>query len=166
MAKKHLGYALREAAKNRPRFIVIRNSEGRFPKVKFSKSPVERVTRKRALQTIFDELEAKTFRQRRTVWRRLHGSFNSYVALMERSLPTTAGYDQWRQEVHAHSGRLADLLSSVGRHHANSAMWWIHLDDKPATSMDVGPFEEDDFELFLERLIWIEEVTLDRFSDG
>jgi hypothetical protein len=148
----------------RPKFTVVRDSEGRCPKVKFSKSPIDRATRKRALQTIFHELKATTFRQRRTVWRRLHTPFNSYVALTEKPPTTTAQDNRWRKNAHTYSSKLADLFSSAGVHSVNFALYGFFGDEKNAGLVENEPFEVEEFEIFIERLRMIEEAAAERLD--
>lgn len=151
----------------RPRFSVVRNPEGRFPRVRlFLKSPIARAVRKRALKDIFDELRADTCRKHRAVLRHLRPSLHFHVAMMERSPWTAAQKDQWRQRVREHASKLADLLRSAGVHTANSLLYEMFGDEERAQfeGYDWEAFEVEEFECLIERLHWIELATEERFK--
>jgi len=72
--------------------------------------PVDRASRKEALQTIFTELRATTFRQRRAVMRELHEPFTFYVEHvgLPRSTPTQV--NQYLADMQECASKLAALM--------------------------------------------------------
>jgi len=72
---------------------------------------VSRSTRKVALQTIFTELKANTFRQRREVIRKLYKSLSFFVYDANRPAPTIKQLNRWMADVSDYTLNLSRLLS-------------------------------------------------------
>jgi hypothetical protein len=84
---------------------------GPFKTRRASLYSVKRPTRRQALQTIFTELKATTFRQRRAVIRQLYRPIASYASMAEYNVTTLKQQNEWLHEVQTCAGKLADLLS-------------------------------------------------------
>jgi hypothetical protein len=76
-------------------------------------SSVSSAARKRALQTIFDELGAKTFRERRAIIRELYPQLSTFVMICRSRSTSIKEFNTWIADVHAHARDLADLLNAM-----------------------------------------------------
>jgi hypothetical protein len=83
-----------------------------IPKVSLYSS-VSSAARKRALQTIFDELGAKTFRERRAIIRELYVQLSVFVMSCRSRSPSIKEFNTWIADVQSHTRALSELLNAM-----------------------------------------------------